>query len=92
MNNRGNNMTPQDKKEIEKLIDLITKNNFSKRIGDTPTDSLQLTNRKYVNLYGSTLGRPANSVIGQQYLDTTIGRPIFRRGDGAWIDGAGSVS
>lgn len=84
-------MTPQDKKEIQQMIDLALKNSFGKRIGDTPTDSLQLTPRKYVNMYGSVLGRPVNSVIGQFYLDTNKGGPIWRRSDGAWVDGVGSV-
>lgn len=73
------------------MIELATTRSFSKRIGDTPTDNLQLVNRNYVNLYGSVLGRPISSVVGQQYFDTAKGGPIFRRGDGAWVDGIGSV-
>ena len=84
-------ITPEDKNEIEKMIELASKSDFNKRIGDTPTDTLQLVNRRYVNMYGSVLGRPVSSVVGQQYFDTSIGRPIFRRGDGAWVDGVGSV-
>lgn len=79
-----------ERPEIEKLIDEKFKG-FQKRVGDTPTDDLQLTPRKYVNMYGSVVGRPVSSVVGQQYFDTSIGRPIFKRGDGAWVDGAGSV-
>ena len=85
-------LTPEDKREMEKIIESKVRDSFSRKIGDTPTDNLQLVNRAYVNLYGSVLGRPISSVVGQQYFDTAIGRPIFRRGDGAWVDGAGSVS
>lgn len=85
-------MTPQDKKEIEKLIDLITRNNFSKRIGDTPTDSLQLTNRKYVNLYGTTANRPSVVSFGQQYFDTNLNYPIYRSPNSSvWTNSVGSV-
>lgn len=87
-----NNMNQEDKKEVENIAKQILNKSFSKRIGDTPTDGLQLTPRKYVNMYGSVLGRPVGSITGQFYFDTTIGRPVYRRGDGAWVDGAGSVS
>jgi hypothetical protein len=80
-------------KQVQDMIEKTLKGSFTnRRIGDTPADNLQLVPRKYVNMYGSVLGRPVSSVTGQQYFDTSIGRPIYRRGDGAWVDGAGSVS
>jgi hypothetical protein len=63
----------------------------ARKLTDTPTDDLAVTNRRYVNLYGSTIGRPSNSVIGQQYFDTTAGMPVFKRNDGKWVNGVGSV-
>lgn len=63
-----------------------------KKITDTPTDGLSTVNRNYVNKSGTTSNRPTNSVFGQRYLDTTIGRPIYLNTNGKWIDGAGSVS
>lgn len=42
-------MNAQDKADVEKLFKELMKNDFSKRIGDTPTDSLQLANKKYVD-------------------------------------------
>lgn len=81
-----------DEDKLKRMVEQVVKQSFAqKRVGDTPTDDLQLVNRKYVNLYGSVLGRPRSSVVGQQYFDTSIGRPIYKRGDGAWVDGAGSV-
>lgn len=57
-------MTPEDKREVEKLIDRKSGNNFSKRIGDTPTDALQLVPKKYVD---SKLSGVAGSNMQVQY-------------------------
>lgn len=84
-------MNQEDKKEVETIAKQILNKSFSKRIGDTPTDALQLTPRKYVNMYGSILGRPTGSIVGQFYFDTTIGRPVYWNGR-TFVDGAGSVS
>ena len=81
-----------DEKTIKRLIDEKFKAGFGERVGDTPTDALQLVPRKYVNMYGSIAGLPAASVIGQQYFATDLGRPLFRRQDGKWVDGAGSIN
>ena len=84
---------PQSKKEIEKMIETMVKGSFDKKIGDTPTDSLQLVNRRYVNLFGTTINRPSVFTAGQKYFDTTIGRPIYRNPNSSvWTDGAGSIS
>jgi hypothetical protein len=64
---------------------------FIKKVTDTPTDNLQVVNRKYVTLNGITANRPTSSVTGQRYFDTTIGRPVYWQGT-KWVDGAGSVS
>lgn len=82
-----------DKNEIKKMIDLASKRDYSKRIGDTPTDALQLTPRKYVNLYGSVVGRPASvaATVGQQFFATDLGFPIYFGTNNAWVDSTGSV-
>lgn len=81
-----------DETRVKQLINEALAGSFTTtKLGDTPTDALQLVNRRYVNLYGSTLGRPKYSVVGQYYLDTTIGRPVYWTGT-KWVDGAGSVS
>lgn len=88
-------LQPEDKKEIAKMISTELSNSFSRRIGDTPTDNLQLVNRKYVNLYGTTSQRPTSSIATayQKFFDTTINRPIyFNPNTSVWSDGAGSVS
>jgi len=66
-----------------------------RKLTDTPKDDLQVVPRKYVNMYGTTAHRPANSVAvrAQQYFDTTIGRPVyFNPNSSVWTDGAGSIS
>src|SRR3990167_10933837 len=65
---------------------------FSERkLTDTPTDALQVVNRKYVTMSGATSARPTASVTGQRYFDTTSGRPVYWSGS-TWVDAAGSVS
>lgn len=84
----------QQEDDIKKLVaDEVRKQlGFTTRLlTDTPTDDLAVTPRKYVNMYGSVLGRPQNSVIGQQYFNTTDGYPIFRNQNNAWVSATGSV-
>lgn len=83
-------MDEQDKKEVKKMVEETLKS-YNKRIGDTPTDTLQLTPRKYVNMYASVSGLPGASVVGQQVFLTDVGSPAFRRPDGKWVNGVGSV-
>lgn len=81
--------------EIAQLIDEKIKKamQFSTvKYGDTPTDTLQLTPKKYVNLNGTLAARPASvlAVKGQQYYATDINIPLFFDGS-AWRNGVGSV-
>lgn len=97
-------MTKQDNKDsITKLIDerikkvvpvyLKSQAFTDRKLTDTPTDNLQVVNRRYVNLYGTTANRPTGSIFGQKYFDTSIGRPIYLNpSTGRWVDGAGSIS
>lgn len=57
-------MTPD---QVQQMIDLSLKKSFTaKRVGDTPTDALQLTNKRYVDgrvtggfiIAGGTAGSP----------------------------------
>jgi len=87
--------------EVKKLINEVIKGELPKylqsaaftvrKITDTPIDRNQVVPMKYVNLFGSVTGRPQNSVVGQQFFNTTSGMPEFRRSDGAWVNGVGSV-
>lgn len=44
-----------DKKNIQDMIHLQSKKDFQKRIGDTPTDNLQLVNKKYCDNNKTTI-------------------------------------
>lgn len=69
---------------FQQLIKEYNQNSFTdRRIVDTPTDAFQVVNRKYVTLNGATGNRPASSVLGQFYYDTTIDRPVWWNGS-AW--------
>lgn len=86
---------------LNKLIDgraskvarkILNSSGFTERkVTDTPTDSLAVVNRKYVNANGTV--RPTSSIVGQFFLDTTLasglGKPIWWNGTG-WIDATGT--
>ena len=40
---------------------------------------------------GITSGRPANAAAGTYYFDTTIGKPIWSKGNGQWTDASGAI-
>lgn len=63
---------------------------IARKLTDTPTDSLSVVNRQYVNLNGVTASRPLGSILGQQYFDTTYGRPVYWNGS-TWVNAVGSV-
>lgn len=76
------------KEEVKKALSFTTR-----KLTDTPTDDLQVVNRKYTNLNGTTANRPTTNIAGQYYFDTTISRPIyFNPNSSVWTDGAGSIS
>lgn len=64
----------------------------SRKLTDTPTDSLQVVNRKFVTLNGVTGSRPLSSILGQYYFDTSLaggnGRPVWY-GPNGWVDSDG---
>lgn len=64
-----------------------------RKLTDVPTDALQVVNRKYVTMNGTTTLRPAAPVKGQFYLDTTLnanGKPIWY-GPNGWTDSQGNL-
>lgn len=56
MFNQENNMNLADRKEVDKIIKNNLKGNFSKKLGDTPTDALQLANKAYVDANSAFAG------------------------------------
>ena len=81
---------------IKKLVPEILKGSaFTyKKITDTPTDSLSVVSRKYVNLNGTVANRPKSSVatMAQFYFATDTGIPmIYNRNSSVWSNGVGST-
>ncbi len=81
--------------QVQKLMrDYESSDGFTvRKIVDTPTDGLQVVNRKYVTLNGTSANRPTSSVIGQQYFDTTLasgrGKTVTWNGIG-FVDATGA--
>ena len=85
-------MTEDEKRQIQEMIDKAIAKAVeyqTRKRGDTPTDDLQLTPRKYVNLHGSVAGRPIGSVAttGQQFFSTDTNIPMFFTVQGTWVNG-----
>lgn len=82
----------QIKKLMEEQIKRYMKGKgfTDRKLTDTPTDNLQVVNRKYVTNNGVSANRPIASVVGQSYFDTTISRPIWWNGTN-FQDAAGNV-
>ena len=82
------------KEDVTKIIqDYLKSAGFIERkLTDTPTDSLQVVNRKYVTLNGTVANRPVSSVatIGQPYYATDTGIPMTYTVEG-WRNGVGSI-
>lgn len=81
--------------QVVKIVqDYLKSSAFTDRkLTDTPTDALQVVNRKYVTLNGPSANRPTSSVLGQQYFDTTLasgrGKTITWNGTG-FVDATGT--
>lgn len=58
------------------------------KLSDTPTDALQVVNRKYVTQNGTTL--PNSPVTGQQFFSSVLSQPIYYNGNN-WVDPTASV-
>ncbi|WP_175502224.1 hypothetical protein [Cytobacillus oceanisediminis] len=39
---------------------------------------------------GTTANRPSVNEVGFQYFDTTLGKPIWYKGSGVWVDAVGT--
>ena len=82
-------LTEEQAKQL--IADYLKSQGFTKpKLTDTPTDDLQVVNRRYVTLHGATANRPRSSVLGQSYYDTTIGKPIWWNGS-TFKDAAGNT-
>lgn len=86
-------ITTQIKESALQAVKLYNKTSafVDRKLTDNPTDALQVVNRRYVTLNGTT--RPVSSVVGQFFLDMNLasgrGKPIYWNGTG-WIDATGT--
>ena len=92
---KANNMLDaNDKRDIERMIDLDSRRAYSKRVGDTPNDALQLIPKKYVEFTATTANRPA-SVTGTMtrfFFNATDNRPWwYSPVTSVWVDSTGSL-
>ena len=81
---------------IKKLVPEILRGSAftDRKITDTPTDSLSVVNRNYVNLSGSVASRPSSSVaqMGQRYFAIDTGIPmVYNSSSSVWANGSGST-
>lgn len=79
-------------KEVDKTVQAYFGGGaFSNRkITDTPTDDLQVVNRKYITRSTTTALRPTTSILGECYFDTTVNKPVWWNGTN-YQDAAGNV-
>ncbi len=88
----------QNEEKMKELIIQVIKDynksaSFSDRnLTDTPTDSLQVVNRRFVTLNGVVASRPVSSVavVGQSYFATDTNIPMTYS-LGGWRNGVGSI-
>lgn len=68
-------MDEATKKEVEDIAKKVLRRDFSKRIGDTPTDDLQLVNKKYVDssggkIYSANIDNTGTIVVGSSKISS----------------------
>lgn len=80
------------KQKVIKIIQEYQKSSAftQEKLTDTPSDALQVVNRRYVTLNGVSANRPTSSVLGQYYFDTTLGIPVWWDGV-SFVDAQGNV-
>ena len=93
---KDDNMEPDDKRIVQGMIDEAVRKAIAfqtRKIGDTPTDDIQLVPRKYVTMNGSVAGRPIASIatVGQRYFASDTNIPMYFTAQQTWVNGVGSV-
>lgn len=96
-NNMEDEITKKIDDRIKKLVPEILKGSgfTDRKITDTPTDSLAVVNRKYVQLSGTVATRPIGSVatMGQSYFATdTNFRMTYNANSSVWVSGGSIVA
>lgn len=93
-NNQDNSLKTNNdtlKRELSDFIDLLREKlsdaAFDKNFIILKNELLAFEGRMYAT--GSTVGRPLEPKVGQQYFDTTLNKPVFFSGT-AWVDATGT--
>lgn len=87
-------MDENEKRNVQKMIDDSLKKAMdfkTRKRGDTPTDSLQLTPQIYVDLNGARADRPKSPNVGQRYWSSQDKYPWFTDGISSWFSATGSI-
>lgn len=87
-------LTPEDKREIAKMIDLESRKSYNKRVGDTPNDALQVVPKKYLGQAFTTPSRPASirGTLSVMFFNTTDNYPwFFNPNSSVWVSATGSI-
>ena len=78
--------------QCNQINNLVTMVNGSNSFPDKPYSQWTgLTTVATTAPSGITSGRPANAAAGTYYFDTTIGKPIWSKGNGQWTDASGAI-
>lgn len=77
---------------VQEVKEVLSSSSSGLRIivSGTPTDSLQVVNRKYVTRNFTTALRPTTSILGEFYFDTTKNLPVWWNGTN-YQDASGNV-
>lgn len=78
--------------QCNQINNLVTMVNGSNSFPDKPYSQWTgLTTVATTAPSGTTSGRPANAAAGTYYFDTTIGKPIWSKGNGQWTNASGTI-
>lgn len=76
---------------IDTVKEYMKSSAFTERkLTDDPTDALQVVNRRFLTQNGTTANRPQTSILGLQYFDTTLNKPVYVGNGYAWVDATGT--
>jgi hypothetical protein len=97
MQSVGNNSIGLDKMiddRVKAILPVYLKQQTftNRKVTDTPTDALEVVNRRFVTLNGAVANRPNSSVatVGQGYFATDTNIPMTFSATG-WRNGVGSI-
>lgn len=76
-------MNLDDQKEVERIAKQVLNKSFSKRIGDTPTDALQLVNKAYVDNNSGVHAGSVRSNVATSFFPS--GWSVSKTGTGRYL-------